>query len=141
MNKIEKTIPITEDECEILDRDITENGLRSDVMHVWKCVEWVQIEMFSKLKPALKYYEYISKDGNYAGADYILQISNKENIIKYDAIIEEYNADLKHIIEEKDGEAVINFYNRAACIMYGCQTRILDSKKILSKRLDNILNS
>ena len=136
-NNIKKSSDtLTAKQREILHRDITETGLRSDVMHVWECITWVELGKFDRLKPALKYYEYLTKEGNYASADYVIQISNKENIAKYDAVIEEYNADFDRIIEEKDWEAVIHFRNKAAAIIYGSQVNLLDPKDWAPKSSD-----
>ena len=98
-------------------------GLFRDVINIWAplpmCVDGDSIddEFLEEIKPLPHYEEYIGRR-HYSPAevDYIFQKSSLEAITKFDALIDEYNADLARIKKEKNGRKIMEFVSRAEAL-------------------------
>ncbi len=99
-----------------------ESGITGDAINAWMSMSFVGVlENFDKLKPVKRYGEYFQdQDRRYAAAGKpglfkaIMERSNPAAVAEFDKLVDECNADLPRIIKQKDGEAALAFFRRAA---------------------------
>lgn len=108
-------------------------SLYRDVINIWTPLPLflndetvIDDEFLEEVKPLPHYAEYIgAKQYTPAEIDYIFQKSSLEVIAEFDALIDEYNADLERIIREKDGKKIMEFVNRAKALFKKPQSETL----------------
>lgn len=115
---------LTDKQRKMIDNHFTSGaGLYRDVMNIWAPLpmflngDSIHDYLLADLRPLPHYAEYIgAKQHTPAEIDYIFQKSSLEAIAKFDALIDEYNADLERIKREKDGKKINEFVNRAEAL-------------------------
>jgi len=96
--------------------------MRSDQMHDWDGISRAQLQQWTTLRSVRLYSEYFLAGGtekDIAATNYTLNLSNDENVKKYDEIVRRYNRDLERIKKEKDYQALVDFYNEISHVVYG----------------------
>lgn len=104
------------------------NGARldHDAMNVWQNLGYVMPALpqsMEKIKPRKHYEEYIrendaksNEDGEYTTM--VMAKSDPAAVAEFDALVDEFNADLERIKREKDYAALQRFIARAKEIIY-----------------------
>lgn len=117
---------LTDGQRKIIDSHFTSGaGLYRDVMNIWAPLpmfvngDSIDDDFLADITPLPRYAEYIhARQYKYTPAeiDYIFQKSAPKAIVKFDALIDEYNADLERIRMEKDGKKIHEFVKRAEAL-------------------------
>lgn len=98
-----------------------ERGITGDSLNAWMPNSMRgDLRNFDELAPVEHYGEYFQrKDQQYTEAGKpglfqgIMEKSNPEGVAEFDKLVDEFNVDLPRIKEERDGEAVQEFFRRA----------------------------
>lgn len=99
----------------------TESGIASDAFNAWMPMSFTAVlGNFDELKPVKHYGEYFQdQDRKYEEAgkpglfEAIMERSNPAGVAEFDQLVDEFNADLPRIVEQKDGEAIQTLIRRA----------------------------
>ena len=91
-------------------------GLDADTIGVWILpVNSVREGVWDEFKPLEHYEEYVRrKNADPGAADYILAKSSPEAIVKFNALVDEFNDDLERIRDDQDADTVEQFFARAS---------------------------
>ena len=99
------------------------NKLNSDVINMWMKVLSMDNskEILEKAKPLGNYEDYLKKEEeNYPGLyDYVMSLSDKEAIIKFNSLIDKFNAELDTIKKDFDFNKIRKYIEKARKITQG----------------------
>lgn len=98
-----------------------ESGITSDAFNAWMPMSFAAVlGNFDELKPVRHYGEYFQEqDRKYAETGKIglfkaiMERSNPAAVAEFDQLVDEFNADLPRIIEQRDKEAIHTFFERS----------------------------
>lgn len=101
--------------------NFTRRGITDDAFNAWLPDSMLaMMGNFDEVVPVRHYEEYLQyKDEQYKQAgkpglyEGVMAKSNPDGIAEFDQLVDEFNADLPKIKEQRDNEAVQAFYRRA----------------------------
>ena len=95
-------------------------GLDPDLLNTWGVVMLLRnkIEGYEKIQPIRHFHEYVLESPGPV-YKYVMEKSDPEKIKEFDALVDEFNADLERIKKEKDQKALKAFLTRAVLLVRG----------------------
>lgn len=97
-----------------------------DAINVWGSLSFVLpglSQTWDRVTPRRHYKEYVMESDkknneNQKYADFVMERSDPQAVAAFDALVDEFNADLERIKREKDYNALKNFLARAKELVY-----------------------